>query len=182
MSLTTRSNSPRCMAKILCSSMRAGISILQGAWHCGLERCVGYSYRCPEFVPRFCSDIISRSHADFSSTSHGHSNLSSLACPNQTPPKTRSGRFFLPLHHDGYTRHRAHISLPLHSSYYRLYVGYLLAICRKLHCCDHGIIHGVSFAVCRACDAPKSKEGVILKLEISMGREAAAGCGGSRRR
>lgn len=78
----TRSISKSCMAENRSSSMRAGVSILQGTWRCGLKRYVGYSYRCPEFVSRSCTYILCSSHTDFSSTSHGHSNLSPLACPN----------------------------------------------------------------------------------------------------
>lgn len=162
--------------------MRAAVTILQGTWDSGLKRRFGYSYRRPEFVPRSCSYTLSVSRTDFPSISHGHSNLSPLACPNQIPPKTRTRHLFLSLNHDGYPRHRAYISLPLRFRYYRLYVGYLLAICGKLHSCDHGFFHGIPFAVCRAHDAPKSEKVIIHKLEIPMAREEAAGCGGSSRR
>ena len=159
--------------------MRAAVPILQGSWNSGLKRRTGYIYRCPEFVPLSYSYALSLPYTNFPSISYGHSNLSPLACPNQISPKTRTRHLFLSLSHDGYPRHRAYISLPLRFRYYRFYVGYILAVCGKLHSCDHGIVYCIPFTVCRAHNAPKSEKVILHKLEIPMAREEAAGCGGT---
>lgn len=167
------------MAKNRFSRMRPGVSILQGTWRCGLKRCVGYSYRYPEFVFPYSSCALSLGQTDFSSISYGYSYFYPLACPDQIPAKTRTARLFLPLHFHDYQCHRAHISLPLRILHYRLYMGYFLAVYRKLHSCDHGFFHSIPFVVRRTRGAPKSQKGVKFKLETATGREEATGCGSS---
>lgn len=114
----------------------------------------------------------------FAFNSHGYSDIPPLACPNKVQAKACLGRFPMPIHNDGHTCHCPHIALSFTIRHHWFHMGHLLAICRSLHCCYHGVSNCLSLSLHRADNAARLEEKVIFKSEIYVGSQEAAACRG----